>query len=113
MTDKHFILKDDSIERLLSFGFKKITFADDDCKYYRYKFPVHKHNGHMILECELVVNRKSGEVFIDIYDNNKELYVPYYNREYGNYKPLLASINKEVMKEFKRIGIEEKIIEEK
>ena len=113
MINKHFILKDNSIEKLLSLGFKRATFTDDDCKYYKYRFPVHKHNGRMILECELMINCKSWEVFVDIYDNNKELYVPYYNREYGNYKPLLKSINKEIMKEFKRIGIEEKTIEEK
>lgn len=107
MINKHFILKDNSIEKLLSLGFKKVTFVDDDCKYYKYRFPVHKHNGRMTLECELTVNYKSREVIINIYDEHKEIYVPYYNREYGNRTEFIEKINKEILTEFKKLEIEE------
>ena len=107
MINKHFILKNNSIEKLHFWGFKNITNPDNECKYFKYKFPVHKYKNRMVLECELTIDYKSGEVFINIYDNNKNVYAPYHNREYGNYIEFIEKINKEILKEFKKLEIEE------
>ena len=107
MRNRHFVLKNILTNNLYSLGFRKVSFYDDECKYFKYKFPVYKYKGRMVLECEIVVNGKTGEVVTNIYDDNHSVYTPYYDREFGNHEEMIDKINKEILAEFKRLGIEE------
>lgn len=102
-------IRDSSKNNLLPLGFRYNTYysnSDADC--YTLRFPVHKYNGTTILECELIIGaNSSGNVTINVFDKNtKSTYKPFYNFAYGNYKPIIKTINKSILTQFKKLGIE-------
>lgn len=73
---------------------------------YAYKFPVVSYNRVTTIECEISVSTITGVININIYNaNTKDLYSAYYNREFGNCK-LVKSIDLEINKKLKELGIE-------
>lgn len=73
---------------------------------YTYKFPVVTYNKSTTIECEINVSIISGAVNVNVYSvGTKELYAPYYNREFGYYK-LLKSIDSKIENKLKELSIE-------
>lgn len=87
------------------FRFNRI-FSDEDSEAYTYRFPVYKHGDFNILECELTVILKTGEVRVDVYAaNTRDRYAAFYNCEYGNYDRMLKEINRRIERELNKFGI--------
>lgn len=107
MNNKKYKIKDCTVEKLLALGFRKTFSTGEDCEEYKYRFPVHKHNNRMVLECELTIDSKTGDVLINVYDNNKNIFIAFYNREFGDYSVILNKIQKNILTEFKKLDIEE------
>ncbi len=73
---------------------------------YTYKFPLISYNKTTTIECEISVSTLTGIVQINVYNaGTKELYAPYYNREFGNYE-IIKAIDIKIDRKFKELGIE-------
>lgn len=73
---------------------------------YTYRFPLISYNKTVTIECEIDVSVTTGVINLNVYSaGTKELYVPYYNREFGN-NDLLKSIDMKIKNKFKELGIE-------
>lgn len=67
----------------------------------------------MIALCgRIIAYTDTKEIKIDVMDNNYVSYRPFYNNniECGNYEPIMEKINKNILEEFKKLGIVEKEI---
>lgn len=106
------IKKNVTKEWLLSNGFRyNRLLSGDDVEIYTYRFPVHKYERFVILECELKVILDEDNVYIDVYDYNTfNRYAPFYYMEYENYSVMLKEIWQKINKELKKLGIK---VEEK
>lgn len=94
------------IGRLKSLGFKYDSrLSNSEHSIYYRRFPVHKYNEYVTLECELSVDSSNGNVDINVYDENNEMYHPFYHIECGNYDTLMKKINNKIRIELKKIGI--------
>lgn len=80
-------------------------YRDSDGVTYTHRFPITKHNSTTTLEGEFAVMGESGDVIINVYDMNHNLYAPFYNVAFGNYTPILTKINNRINQELKRLGI--------
>lgn len=85
--------------KMKQLGFKYDHELDD----YVYRFPVYEYNRVPVLFCKLGIDEETGYVWFNVYDNNG-LYMPYYNREYGN-NSLIPDIEEAIQNEFKRFGV--------
>lgn len=94
---KYWLMKND-------FKYNK-TLSDDDIEIYTYRFPVHKYKNIPVLFCELSIDIKTGIVGINVYDENSYLYCPFYHVQYGNYNPLISSLNNKIIKRLNVFGI--------
>ncbi len=73
---------------------------------YTYRYPILSYNKITTIECEIAVSLVTGIVNVNVYnEGTKELYAPYYNREFGKYE-LLKSIDMQIDKKLKDLGIE-------
>ena len=64
----------------------------------------------MIALCgRIIAYTDTKEIKIDVMDNNYVSYRPFYNNniECGNYEPIMEKINKNILEEFKKLGIME------
>lgn len=95
-------------EWLLLNGFRyNRLLSDEDTDVFTYRFPVHKCERFVILECELRVILGEDRIFVDVYDRNTiNRYAPFYYGEYGNYSKMLKEIWQKIYKELKKLGIE-------
>lgn len=93
-------------DELYKKGFSYNKFMSDneiDC--YSVRFWVLKHNKVPTVDCELTVELQTGNVLINVYNHDtNDIYVPYYNSEYGKYKTL-DMINESIQGYIKRLGI--------
>lgn len=95
-------------EWLLSNGFRYNRLFSDEEDVFTYRFPVHKCERFVILECELRVVLGEQRVFIDVYDRNSiHRYAPFYYSEYGNYNKMLDDIWLKINTELKRLKIKQ------
>ena len=82
----------------------------DDVMYYYHKFPLTKYKSHSAtittLECEICINSETGDVFVDVYDSNRNLYTPYYINKFGGHDYIVNKIREEIHKETIKLGIE-------
>lgn len=92
---------------LLHNGFRyNKAFSTTDSDIYTYRFPVYKYKKFTVLECELNIFMKDGNVSINVYNyGTNDKYAPFYHLEYGNYNKILKIINEKIDKELKQIGI--------
>ena len=89
------------------FRYNKLM-SDDIIDCYSIRFPVYKYKRMTVLECELVVELQTCRVITNVYNyGTNDVYLPYYNREYGNY-PILDSINAAIRAQYKKLGVKEK-----
>ena len=89
------------------FHYNKLM-SDDVTDCYSIRFPVYKYKKTIVLECELVVELQTCRVITNVFNyGTNDVYLPYYNREYGNY-PILDSINEAIRAQYKKLGVKEK-----
>jgi len=91
--------------RLLSKNFREVHSVDNRNDY-SLRFPLHKYKKWTILECELIVNADNGDVNMKVLDENRNIYAPFYNSEYGK-SDLLELVNRKILNKFKELGIVE------
>lgn len=93
-------------DKLQSLGFKySKSSSDSENELYIYRFPVSKYKKHSTLTCELLVELHSGDVIVNVYDNNDNFYTPFYQNRCGNFHVMSIKIKKSIMKEFKKMEI--------
>ena len=80
-------------------------YRDADGVTYVHRFSVLRHNNTSTLDGEFSIMGDSGDVIINVYDMNRNLYAPYYNVMFGDYTPVLTKINNRINQELKRLGI--------
>jgi hypothetical protein len=96
-----------TIENLRNLGFRYSTLlSNDEEKIYIYRFPVYKYKNKTVLECELTVEINTNNIIVNVYNSHHEIYTPFYNVEYGNFEPILDIVNKNINKEFRKLGVE-------
>lgn len=73
-------------------------------KYYTYDFPVYRYKRRVLITCKVVVYEDDNSVNFTVLEANGNLCATYYNRDLG--KNLNAEIiDKNINREFKRLGI--------
>ena len=110
-----YIIDDCNKSSLLLLGFRfNSNYSDNESECYTYHFPIFTNYIHSpTLECELMVELKTSKVKINVFDKNssngKTTYKPFYNYEYGNYSKIIDKINKVILSKFQKLGIHEKV----
>lgn len=92
---------------LLQNGFQyNRLFSSEESEVYTYRFPVYQYGEFITLECELMVDRSSGEVKVNVYDyNTRSRYAPFYAYQCRNARPILTKIQKRIQRKMKTLGI--------
>lgn len=91
---------------LIQNGFRyNKSLSEDEFEIYTYKFTVHKYKSIPVLICELSIDLKTGTAIINVFDENDNMYYPFYHINCGNYDPLIESINKKITKKLNTLGI--------
>jgi len=100
-------IKNYSKEFLQKHKFRYNSYLSDyGDEIYTYKFPVISYNKTTTIECEIAVSTMTGTVNVNVYNaGTKELYAPYYNRDFGKYE-IIKSIAIKIDKKLKELGIE-------
>lgn len=107
--EENYILKNHTPENLRLLGFHRYSLmCDEDSSYYIYRFPVEKYLGKTVLECELKIDSNTGNIRVDVYDMDHDVFAMFYNEITEVNKAFLARINKNILAEYKKLGIEEK-----
>ena len=103
--NKTYILSVNSAQ-MKELGFK----YDYEIQDYIYKFPVYlskKKEPEPLVFCKLGIDEETKKIFFNVCNSDGTLYTPFYNREYGKSK-VVEFIDKNIKKEFKKLGVEEK-----
>lgn len=88
------------------FHYNKLM-SDDVTDYYSLRFPVLKYKKMTTLECELTVELQTGAVVLNVFNyGTNDIYVPYYNNQYGQYETL-DIINAAIKTQMKKFGAKE------
>lgn len=107
--ENDYILKSHTIVNLKSLGFRRYSpMCDEESSYYIYRFPVHKYMNTTTLECELKINIDTGNIRIDVYDMDHDLFAMFYNEVTESNKSFLSRIKNAIIAEYRKLGIEEK-----
>lgn len=107
--ENNYILKDYTIPHLKELGFRKYyLMTGEDANWSIYRFPVYKYLGTTTLECEIKVNADDGSIRVDIYDMDHEVFPMFYNEITSWNKQFITTINKKILNEFKKLGVEKK-----
>lgn len=89
-------------------GFRYSRYLSDCVdEIYTYRFPIISYKKSTVLvECEIAVSTITGIVNINVLNaGTRELYAPYYDREFGNYD-ILKEIDREISNKMSLLGIE-------
>ena len=97
-----YIIKDNSSQHLLDLGFRRYYDSEER---YIYNFIVLKYEKMIALRGRIIAYTDTKEIKIDVMDNNYASYRPFYNVTCGNYEPIMEKINKNILEEFKKLGI--------
>ena len=74
---------------------------------YVYEFPVYKYKKKPLITCKLGIDTDNYEVWFGVYDSKGTLYAPYYDREFSTNNLVLKVVEKNIKKEFKKLGVTE------
>ena len=87
---------------------KELGFKYDyEIQDYIYKFPVYKSKKHEpLVFCKLGVDEEIKRVFYNVCNSDGTLYTPFYDRYYGK-SDVVKVIDKNILKEFRKLGIKE------
>lgn len=104
-----YIMKNVSKQNLLRGGFQYSQFLSDFAdEVYTYKFPLLVYRKNIIVECEMAVSLLTGIVNVNVYAfGTRELYAPFYDREYGAYGTV-KEMDAKIRYKMKCLGIEKK-----
>lgn len=96
-------------EHLSKLGFRYSRFLSDlGDEVYTYRFPVATYNNRPTLECEIAVSTMTGVININVYNTGtRELYAPYYDREFGHYDEIIKAIDIKIKNKLKELGIKQ------
>lgn len=102
-----YVIKNPTTENLRNLGFRySSTLSNGIEKVYVYRFPVLKYKRKPLLECELSVETNNNTVLVNVYNySNHSSYAPFYYDFYGNYEVVLKIINKNILREFRKLGV--------
>lgn len=102
---KKFKMKNPTEQRLIKLGFRRNELPDGDI--WRYYFTVYRYKNKIcVIEGVVTVKLPDGKVSLDM-NSGGAIFTPFYNSEYGNYEPLMEIVNKNFLRELKRLGIKE------
>lgn len=79
--------------------------SEDFCEIYSYRFPVYEYKGHIVLYCELMLDKDTSDLSIYVFDKNNRLFAPFYYSEYGSYDKILNVININIISKLAELGI--------
>lgn len=81
--------------------------SDSEEIIYTYRFPLHKNGYFTTLECELTCIESTGEISVDVYEyGTRNRYAAFYCVQYGDYSPMLKTINKRINSELNKLQIQ-------
>lgn len=81
-------------------------YSDLDSDAYIYTFPIYKYKFLPLYECMLILYEDNGEVIIKVQDRNKNPYPQFYYDSQGNHTVMIEKMEKVILKELDRLGIE-------
>ena len=99
-----YVIKDNSSQHLLDLGFRRYCEPEER---YVYNFVISKYGKSIVLCGRIIAYTDTKEIKIDVITHNYTTYAPFYDVEYGNYESIMDKINKNILKEFKKLGISE------
>ena len=87
---------------------KELGFRYDyEIQDYIYKFPVYKsQKKEPLIFCKLGVDEETKQVYFNVCNVDGTLYTPFYDRYYGK-SDVVKVIDKNIAREFKKLGISE------
>ena len=88
-------------------GFKySKEFSDSESEIYVKRFPLTKYSGATILEGELLLDKRSGSVIVNVKSAKTNTLYPTYYNYYGNHNSILfKQIDEKISNELSRLGI--------
>lgn len=90
-----------SPEKFKNLGFKYDPYTEN----YSYEFPVYKYKTQPTLVCRLWVDAETCELSYVVQDVNRKIYAAFYNRECGGTNWVVLTVEENIAKEFKRLGV--------
>lgn len=90
---------DMTLQKKKTLGFKYNRELND----YIYEFPVYRSHGKITLHAKVGVDEETNYIWVNVYDNDGKLYVPYYNRTYGK-SNVIKIVDSNISKELVRLG---------
>ena len=93
---------------LIKNNFRYNSFlSDGEDNIYTCRFPIHKNGFFTTLECELSCIESNGQITADVYHyGTRDKYTAFYCVEYGNYEPMIKTVNNKIKSELEKLGIE-------
>lgn len=110
LTTNTYRMKDATRDNIIGLGFHYYAPNDDYThNLYKTTFPVYKHNGRAVTDCELVVEEATGKITINVYyRGTRQTCPPFYGIDDALYRKNYKNImDKNVEKEFLKLGIEQ------
>lgn len=99
IASNRFSVSKEQIKVLSKKGYSHIT--QDNLKLYIKRFHVFKKS----LDCEIIINASTGDLEIDVTNNQVGLpYAPFYRQDSKKYNVVVQKINQVVAKELEQIG---------
>lgn len=108
MADVIYKIKDYSKSFLQKHGFRYSSYlSEHGDEVYVNRFPLTLYDKITTIECEIATSAMTGIVNVNVYGsgNTRELYAPYYNREYGTYE-IVSAIDLKIESKLEELGIE-------
>lgn len=85
--------------------YKELKYQKNDEERFVKTIPLMRDNEKPVIIGVLTVCFPKKELLVDIYDNNRQLYAPYYNREgHFSHKPLVSKIDKMLNAEIDKLN---------
>ena len=107
--EENYILKDHTPENLQLLGFHRYSLmCSEDSLYYIYRFPVEKYLGKTVLECELKIDSNTGNIRVDVYDMDHDVFAMFYNEHTKSNMNFMNKISNVILEEYKKLGIKKK-----
>ena len=107
--EENYILIDHSQENLRLLGFHRYSLMCDEYSlYYIYRFPVEKYLGKTVLECELKIDSNTGNIRVDVYDMDHDVFAMFYNEYTKSNMNFMNKISNVILEEYKKLGIKKK-----
>ena len=107
--EENYILKDHTPENLQLLGFHRYSLMCNEYSlYYIYRFPVEKYLGKTVLECELKIDSNTGNIRVDVYNMDHDVFSMFYNEHTKSNMNFMNKISNVILEEYKKLGIEKK-----